>query len=109
MATSFDDISITDLVDAPPAGTEWEAWLATHPDLAAEIEIARRVRAFVAELRSSAIEVPADFEARLMARIRADRTLLDLLDVGLSGFGRAVMELLHLLFDLLPAPAPASA
>lgn len=108
MATTFDNISITDLVDAPPSGPAWETWLAAHPEIAAEIEIARRVRALVAELQKSSIQVPADFEARLMARIRADRTLLDLLDVGLSGFGRVVIELLNLLFSLLPNSTPAS-
>jgi len=108
MATTFDETNITDWVDAPPSGPEWEAWLAAHPEIAAEIEIARRVHAFVAELQKSSVQVPADFEARLMARIRADRTLLDLLDVGLSGFGRAVIELLNLLFSLLPNPTPAS-
>ena len=109
MPDSFDDINITDLVDNTPSGPAWDAWLAAHPDAAAEIEIARRVRVFVAELQKLSIVVPPDFEARLMERIRADRTLLELLDLGLSGFARAVLELLDALFSLLPASPVASA
>jgi len=104
MAISFDDISMTDLVETSPTGPEWDAWLTAHPDAAAEIEIARRVRAFVAELKRLSVVVPPDFEARLLDRIRAERTLLDLLDLGLSGFARAILELLDALFSLLPAP-----
>jgi hypothetical protein len=102
MSISFDDISITDLVETPPTGPDWDAWLAAHPDVAAEIEIARRVRAYVAELKKLSIVVPPDFETRLMERIRTERTILDLLDLGLAGFARAVLELLDALFDLLP-------
>ncbi len=90
-------------------GPEWDEWLAAHPDAAAEIEIARRVRAFVAELQKRSIAVRPDFEARLMERVRAERTLLDLIDLGLSGFGRAILELLDALFGLLPTLEPAPA
>ena len=50
-----------------------------------------------------------EFEERLMARIREDRTLLDLLDLGLTGIGRTLIELLNLLFSLLPGPEPTAA
>jgi len=43
----------------------------------------------------------------LMERVRADKTLLDLLDLSMSGFGRALIELLNVLFSLLPATSPA--
>lgn len=106
MTPAFDELSITDLVETPPTGPAWDAWLAAHPAVAAEIDVARRVRAFVAELQKLSIAVPVDFEARLMERIRAERTVLDLIDLGLVGFARAVLELLDALFGLLPA-APA--
>lgn len=102
MAANFDDVNLTDLVENTPAGPEWEAWLVAHPEAAAELEIARRVRAFIGALREASIAVPADFEARLMDRVRADRTLLDFLDLGLSAMGRALIELLNALFGMLP-------
>ncbi|MGE5263387.1 MAG: hypothetical protein ACM3S0_08395 [Acidobacteriota bacterium] len=104
MPDSFDTFSITDLVEDMPTGPEWDAWLSTHPDKAEEIEIARRVRAFMVELRNASIVVPPDFEARLIERVRTDRTVLDLLDLGLSGFMRVVIELLDAFIGLLPAP-----
>ena len=61
------------------------------------------------ELELASIVVPAGFEARLMARLREDRTLLDLLDLGFSGLGRVLIELLDLLLSLLPAPVPQPA
>lgn len=107
MTESFDEIAITDLVENPPTGPAWQAWLQAHPDVASEIEIAQRVRAFMLELQHADIAVPADFEVRLMERVRADKTLLDLLDLSMSGFGRALIELLNVLFSLLPATSPA--
>jgi hypothetical protein len=67
------------------------------------------VRAYVIRLREDGIKVPADFEANLLERIRADATLLDLLDLGLAGLARAVLEILNALFGLLPAPRAQSA
>jgi hypothetical protein len=99
--------SLTDLVDGTLAGPEWDAWLAEHPDAAAEIAVARRVRALMRELAAAAIAVPDGFEDRLMARLRQDRTLLDLLDLGFFSAGRALIELLNILLSLLPAPLPA--
>lgn len=109
MATNFDELNLTDLVENTPAGPEWDTWLALHPDMAAELEIARRVRLFMSVLREASITVPADLEARLMERVRADRTLLDLLDLGLLGMGRALIEILNALFGLLPASQPVLA
>ena len=101
------DINLADLADGTLAGPEWDAWLAANPDAAAEVAIARRVRALMVELRAAAIVVPAGFEARLMERVREDTTLLDLLDLGLMGLGRALLELLDAFFGMLPAPEPA--
>jgi hypothetical protein len=109
VAAIFDDLSLTDLVENTPTGPDWDAWLVTHPDVAEELEIARRVRLFMTALREASIAVPADFEARLMERVRADRTLLDLLDLGLVGIGRALIEILNVLFGILPAAQPVLA
>lgn len=95
---------MTDLVDGLPAGPEWDAWLAAHPDAALEIAVARRVRLLLGELGAEAVTLPADFEARLLARLQQDATLLGLLDLGLVKGGRALLELLDLFFALLPAP-----
>jgi hypothetical protein len=108
MPSPFDDINLTDVVENPPTGPDWEAWLTAHPEKAEEIEIARRVRAFMVELRNASIVAPPDFEARLLERVRADRTLLDLLDLGLSGYARVLIDLLNALFSLLPAPQVTS-
>ena len=100
-------VSLTDLADGTLAGPEWDAWLAAHPAEAAEVAIARRVRALMHDLATAAIPVPDGFEERLMARLRQDRTLLELLDLGFFSAGRAVLELLNLLLSLLPAPLAA--
>jgi hypothetical protein len=63
----------------------------------------------MAELRRAEIAVPDDFQARLMARIRQDATLLHLLDFGLGGLGQAILELLAAFFAFLPAPQPQAA
>jgi hypothetical protein len=97
-------VNLTDLVDGTLAGPEWDQWLVEHPDAAVEVAMARRVRAFMIQLREEGIAVPADFEARLLERIRADATLLDLLDLGLAGLAHTILEILNVLFGLLPAP-----
>src|SRR5689334_15942250 len=98
---------LTDLADGTLSGPEWDAWLAEHPAAAAEVAIARRVRVLMRDLAAAAIVVPDGFEERLMARLRQDRTLLDLLDLGFFTAGRALIELLNVLLSLLPAPQPA--
>ena len=102
------DVDLTDLADGALVGAEWDTWLAAHPAAAAEVEIARRVHALVAELRLAAVDVPVGFEARLMARVREDATLLDLLELYLAGWARALMELINALFELLPPPQPVA-
>ena len=111
MTDRIDDSTLADLADGTLGGPEWEARLAERPELRAEVELARRVRALMEELRSAQIEVPEGFEARLLARVREDAALRDLLDLGLAGLGRALVELLNALLSLLPSatPAPAAA
>ena len=98
------DALLTDLADGTLTGAEWEAWLQAHPEEAAEIEIARRVRRVMIELQAMDVVVPAGFEARLLARVHEDVTLLDLLDLGLGGLGYALIEFLNTLFGAFPAP-----
>ena len=86
MTASNEEFNLTDLADGTLAGPEWEVWLAAHPDLAAEVAIARQVREFLGVLQAVPIALPADFEAVLMERVRRDATLLSLLDLWLAGF-----------------------
>lgn len=104
MQARNDNADLTDLADGTLAGAEWDAWLLAHPDMADEVAIARRVRILVGELRAASIELPADFEARLLERVREDTTLLELLELGFAGIGRALIELLEALFGLAPSP-----
>lgn len=100
---------ITDLADDTLVGPEWEAWLAAQPDAAREVALAQRVRGLVGQLRALEYTLPADFEARLLERVRNDTTLLDLLDLGLAGLGRVFLELLDALFSLVPTAQPSPA
>jgi hypothetical protein len=99
-------VDLTDLADGTLVGSEWDTWLAEHPAAAAEIAIARRVRMLMRDLAAAEISVPSGFEDRLIARLRQDRTLLDLLDLGFLSAGRTLIELLNILLSLLPAPQP---
>lgn len=96
------DLTISDIVEGALAGPELASWLAANPERAAEVELAQRVRALLQQLRAAELEVPADLEARVLAQIRGDRTLSELLDLCLNGFGRAVIELLTILFGQTP-------
>ena len=100
-------IDLTDLVDGLLSGTEWETWRAANPAAATEVELAHRTRLLVERLRAAPIALPADFEARLLARVQQDRSLLDLLDLGLAKGGRLLLDLLDLFFAFLPTPQPA--
>ncbi len=103
------DMTPADLADGLVSGPEWDAWLAANPEIAAEVELTRRVRQLLAEMREAAFVVPDGFEERLMARLREDRTLLDMIDLMFSGIGRAIIELLAVIFELVPqAPQPSA-
>jgi hypothetical protein len=115
------DARLAELADGSLAGDRLRDELGGAPggeSAAAEVEAARRVRGLMLSLREAEVEVPADFEARLLARVReepallgvvervrADPTLLDLLELYLDGFGGALVELLNALLSLLP-PGP---
>jgi hypothetical protein len=71
---------------------------------AKEVVISRRIRQLMINLQKAEIKVPANFEARLMTRISEDETLLNLLEVYLTGLGQALIELINILFSFLPEP-----
>jgi hypothetical protein len=104
-----DRFTPAELADLPPDDPALLALLAADADLAAEVELTRRVRRLLRELQQAELVVPPEFEARLMARVREDKALFDLLDFGFGGLGKALIELLNLLFGLLPAPKPVAA
>ena len=108
MAMNNEDGILADMADDALAGPDWEAWLASHPEVATEVATARRVRLLLAELRTVPVTLPADFEARLMERVRRDATFLDLLDLWLVGWGRVLLEVLDLLFSGPAARDPAA-
>jgi hypothetical protein len=101
------DAILTDLADGLPIDSQWDAWLLDHPEAAAEIEIVRKVRLLLIQLRDLPVEVPADFEARLLSRIQVDTTMLTLIDLSLAGWGSAILELIAMLLNILPAFVPA--
>ena len=109
MALDDQPFDLTDLVDGTLAGPEVDAWLAAHPEAATEVALARQVRTLMAELRRRPVQIPADFESRVLERVRQDTSFRYLLDLTLSGIGRALLELLLLSFDLLPFPQPDAA
>ena len=100
---------LADLANEEAAGEDLRNLLATRiksaeaVELAAkEVEISRRIRLLMINLRQAEIEVPADFEAKLMARVSEDATLLSLLEFYFTAFGKTMVELLNALFSLFP-------
>jgi hypothetical protein len=104
MRIEDDAVDLTALADGTLAGPEWDAWLAAHPEAAAEVAIARRVRAIVTQLQYADIVLPPHFEARVMERVRSNSALLDLLELSLANVGHVLLEILAFLFGGLPEP-----
>lgn len=103
---------LADLANEEVSGEALRSLLATRitggemaERAAREVEIARRVRVLLSDLRQKEIFVPADFEARLMSRLSKDVTLLNLLEIYLTGFSGTLVELINALFSLFPEPA----
>jgi anti-sigma factor RsiW len=105
--TINDEADLAALADGTLSGPEWEAWLAAHPRAAAEVAIARRVRTLIARLRAEDIALPTDLERLVLARVHANTTFLDILELSLAGVGRALLEVLEIFFGMLPAPRSA--
>jgi Putative zinc-finger len=97
---------IPDLVDGAlpaPLLAEAEAALPQCPDCQRDLAIARQVRAFLQELQAEHAElhIPAGFEVRLLARVKAQHNGLELLDLTSRAFGLWLVELLNLIGALL--------
>lgn len=93
---------LVDFIDEELSGPRWEAWRAANPEQAAEVLLAARVRVLLRRMAELQVVAPPGFEARLMERVREERTLLDLLELALSGVGAALIEILNILFGMAP-------
>jgi len=103
---------LPDLVDgtlSPTVLSEVQAALVECPDCQREYEIAQGVRAFLLELQTenANIRIPTGFEARLLARVRAQHSGLELLDLSSKAFGVWLVELLNLIGGLVDPAASA--
>ena len=101
---------LPDLVDGTLSDeqrAEAEAALPLCPDCQRELELARQVRAFMVRLQAeyAAVQIPADFEARLLAQVRAQHTGREFLDLSSTALVAWLIELLNLLGGLLDAQA----
>lgn len=103
---------IPDMVDGslPPATlAEAQAALAQCPDCQQELAFAQQIRAFLIDLQAqnATIRIPAGFEARLLARVRAQHSGLELLDLSSKAFAEWLVELINLVGGLID-PTSAS-
>jgi hypothetical protein len=108
MTINDDEVDLTALADGIVSGSEWDAWLASHPQAAAEVAIARRVRTLIARLQADDIALPADLERRVLARMHTNTALLDMLELSFAGVGRALIEVLEIFFGILPPSRSAA-
>jgi anti-sigma factor RsiW len=97
---------IPDMVDGtltPQVLAEAQAALPGCPDCQREFEIASQVRAFLIQLQEEYVDlrVPAGFEARVIARVRAQNNGVELLDLSSKIFGAWLIELINLIGGLL--------
>jgi Putative zinc-finger len=103
---------IPDMIDGslPPATlAEAQAALTQCPDCQQELAFAQQIRTFLIELQdeNANIRIPAGFEARLLARVRAQHSGLELLDLSSKAFAEWLVELINLIGGLIdPASAP---
>lgn len=105
MTINDNEVDLAALADGTLRGPEWDAWLASHPAAAAEVAVAQRVRVLVAQLRSVEVELPADLEARVLAQVRSNTTLLDVIELLFMGAGRTLREVLDVFFAERPTGA----
>ena len=105
---------IPDLVDgtlSPDVLAEAEATLPQCPECERELAMARQIRAFLVRMQTenASLRVPVGFEARLLARVQAQHSNLELLDLSSKIFGAWLVELLNLIGGLIdPAAQPAT-
>ena len=102
---------IPDLVDGSVSEeqrTEAEQALPQYPDVQRDLEIARQIRTLLVSLQAEnpELRLPANFEARLLARIRHENSKFDVLDLSCSTFAAWVIEFINLLGGVLAMFAP---
>ena len=89
---------------------EAEAAIQQYPELQRDLEIARQVRAVLVALQENypELRVSANFEARLLARVRQRSIGLDVLDLSYTTFTAWVVEFINLLGGLIiPIASPS--
>ncbi len=110
---------LPDLVDGTlteEQRAEAEAALPQCPQCQQELEIALQVRAFMVRLQTEYAQarIPAGFEARLLAQVRAQHSALEFLDLSSTLFAAWLAEFLNLVGGLIdpgasqPRPGAAS-
>ena len=105
---------IPDMVDGtlpPDVLTEAEAMLPQCPECERELAVARQIRSFLLRMQAenANLRVPVGFEARLLARVQAQHSSLELLDLSSNIFGAWLVEMLNLIGGLIdPAVRPAT-
>lgn len=105
---------IPDLVDgtlSPEVLADAEATLPQCPECEQELAMARQIRAFLVRMQAenANLRVPVGFEARLLARVQAQHSNLELLDLSSRIFGAWLVELLNLIGDLIDPAAQSAA
>jgi hypothetical protein len=103
------DVLLAEVAEGVAPDADFAVWLAHHPDLQHDLTIARNIYALLAELREAEIMVPDGFEARLMQRLNQDAALHSLFDLGVNGMSKLLIELLTLMFGLIPQARHAQA
>ncbi|HVB25764.1 MAG TPA: hypothetical protein VNG51_27755 [Ktedonobacteraceae bacterium] len=93
--------------------TEAEAMLPHCPECERELAVARQIRSFLLRMQAenANLRVPVGFEARLLARVQAQHSSLELLDLSSNIFGAWLVEMLNLiggLIDPTVRPSPAT-
>ena len=97
---------LPDLVDGTLSSSvlaEAEAALPQCPECERELAVARQVHAFFLRMQAenAGLRVPVGFEARLLARVQAQHSNLELLDLSSRIFGAWLVELLNLIGGLI--------
>lgn len=97
---------LPDLVDGTLAAdvrAEAEAALPQCPECQQELEIARQVHTLLFQLQAEQadLRIPAGFEARLLAKVRAQHSGKELLDLSSKAFVLWLLEFIELVGGLI--------
>ena len=97
---------LPDLVDgalSEALRAEAEATPPQCPECQQELEVARQVHALLFQLQSehADLRIPAGFETRLLAKVRAQNSGKELLDLSSRAFAEWLLEFIELVGGLL--------